>query len=164
MQYFVGKNHCFATNSKASKHSICKALVEKDYPEKLEGLEDISEHTYYTLVPQTDTPELPVLMFVRDPVERFISAASMNHGLIPIEESLAMLGQNQFDKQKDYYIEGKTTVFKFPEQIAEFCEAAGFEKLDKLNEANGEKKVLTEEQLQIVKDFYADDIAWHEGL
>lgn len=164
MQYFIGKRNCFPTNSKAGKHSICKVLVENDFPEKLDGLEDISEHTYYTLVEQTDAPKLPVLMLFRDPVERFISGASMNHGLIPIEESLAMLGHNQFDKQIDYIIEGKTIIFKFPEEIGAFCEAAGFPNLPKINEANGEKKVLTEEQLQIVKNFYADDIAFYETL
>jgi len=166
MEYFIGKTHCFSTNSKTAKHSVCKAILEKDYPEKLEGLE-LSEGLppYYGLVPSTDAPEKPILMLFREPIDRFISAASMNHGLNDIEESLAKLGEYPFDKQVDYIIEGQTTVFKFPEQLEQFCEAAGFPyPLEKINEATAGKKELTPEQLATVEQFFADDIAFFNGL
>lgn len=163
MQFFEGKDFCFATNSKAGKHSICKAIVEKDYPDKLWGLVDVEELTYYTLTPQTDTPTKPVLMLVRDPMERFISAASMNHGHIDIEDALAGMGSEPYERQVDYVKSAKEAgqeikLFKFPTHLKAFCKAAGFTGLDILNRATAEPKILTPEQEDLVRVFYADDI------
>ena len=171
MQYFISKDFCFPENAKTSSNAVCHAILQKDFPEKFAEINeaDAAENPfiYRTHVEQTDTPQLPILMLMREPVDRFISAASMNHGLWDVQEIIDSLTSGTgywaeghlFQKQSDFVIEGKTTIFKFPDQLKEFCAKAGFQfPLPKLNEATGEKKTLTPEQLAFVQEYYADDI------
>lgn len=163
MQYFKGKDHCFATNSKVMKQAICYGIVKKDWPEKLEELQDPHFLTYYTMIEQTDAPEKPVLMLMRDPVERFLSACAMNNTTVDDAIAVMQEGHPLFDKQSDY-VTPDTTIFRYPDQIKEFCDAAGFAPLPVLNQSEYPKPKLTKKQKAAVEAYYADDISLWESL
>lgn len=172
MQYFIGKNFCFPEIGGNATNASCYAILAADFPELLAEISE-EEKTdnpfcYRNRIDQTDAPDKPILMLMREPVDRFISRASMNHGVHDVDEIIESLRTGEgwaaeshvFHRQVDYVIKGSTTIFKFPEQLQEFCQAAGFDyPLPKINEANGEKKILTEAQLAFVREYYKADLS-----
>lgn len=181
MQFFIGKNFCFPENAKTATNSLCYSIVHNDYPELLEGLSDNDKDNPYlwrSLVPQTETPNKPVVMLFREPVDRFISAASMNHGLYDIEDIIKSLQAESgawheghlFKRQSDYISRAKAlnldvAIFKFPHQIDDFLHMVGYDSIPKLNECNSlQKKLLTKSQVDFVNDYYAEDVAFFNQM
>lgn len=160
MQYFITPNNCIALNSKVATNSIAKAIVQTYYPDKVEMCIIESDYQWRSFIEQTDTPDKPVLMLLRDPIERFVSAVAMLN-LDPAEviKDIGSYEPNYFQPQSlflDDHPDAK--VFLFPSQIDEFCKAAGFPELPAINEAKNPKPELTKEQIEFLKEYYATDI------
>ncbi len=173
INYLISKTHCIANNAKCHTNAICRAIINRDFPEIVEEirtLDSAPELIHRSYVETTEEPHLPVIMLMRDPIDRFISAASMNDAL-ELDDIFADL-QNGGEWTEDHvmlrqsdYVRPGIKIFQFPDQARQFCEEAGFKfPLATLNKNKGEKITLTEEQLAIVKEYYAEDIKLFSSL
>lgn len=161
MQYLVTPKHCIALNSKVATNSICMAIVEAYFPERVELCIIESDYQWRSFVEQTDKPELPVLMLVRDPVERFKAVVSMlNLDAADVIADIKSYEPNYFEPQSLFVKDSpKAKLFAFPSQLKEFCAEAGFKfPLPELNPPKNKKVELTSDQIAFVKDYYAEDV------
>lgn len=181
INYLITKTHCIANNAKCHTNAICRAIVNRDLPDaaaeiraiqdeaKMRG-EEVPELIHRSYIETTEDPHLPVAILMREPIDRFISAASMNdaHELEDIFEDLKNGGEWTEDhvmlRQSDYVRPG-AKIFRFPEDTRAFCQEVGFKlPLATVNKNKGKKIVLTDEQLAIVKEYYAEDIKLFSSL
>lgn len=172
MQYFVTEGYCVGVISKNGTNSFCEAQVRHSKPNAYEELKVAdNDFTFRSMVEQTDKPDRPVVLMVRDPIERFISAVSMNNCAISIAEvikdlqtggewSKHPLYQRQSDFMTDARAHGMPVIlFSFPRDIKLFCETLGFEyPLPHRNENKGEKAKLAKNIGSFLQEYYSDDI------
>jgi hypothetical protein len=76
LSYFKTPNFCVAVNTKAGSTSMAHAIIQEFYP-KLNSILKY-ERPYGTSLhwfcPSTQSPDKPIVLLVRDPVSRFLSA------------------------------------------------------------------------------------------
>lgn len=175
MHYFRSTTHCFPINSKVATNAIAAAIVMRDAPHKLDFVLEKSPYMYRTMVDHVDFPDLPCLMLVRHPEERFLSALAMVNldpqvAIDALVNGGELLNEMHYIRQSDFIDDAKKhgqpiTCFKFPDQVKEFCEAAGFAyPWETINESAYPKAKLTSDQKKFVADYYADDFALFNSL
>lgn len=126
-----------------------------------------------------EVPFKPVILLVRDPVERFVSA--MTHvGLSDVDECLDSLTNGKrvmlFGKMRrvceDYHfckqsslIFGETHLFKSPCDLRSAADLLGIT-LDivHLNKAKRLKPVLNDDQIDRIKEYYKDDVLFYGSI
>ena len=122
----------------------------------------------------TKNPEKPVLLAFRNPVDRFVSGVTylqqnvdkILKGLEDDDEKFILekvpmnIRKNtHFIKQSWLICEGKTKIYRFPDQLEQLCKDADLDwPLKKINETKYEKIELSEEQISRVKLYYAEDL------
>jgi hypothetical protein len=111
---------------------------------------------YRFLVPTTITPDKPVLVLVRDVVERFLSTCAMFS--LNIEEGLESK-EDHFISQIDF-VTANSKVFK---DLDIFSGYSGLT-LSRINVGLNEKPVATNKQLAAIKERYKKDIKLIEGI
>ena len=82
MYYYTTPEYSVALNAKVGSSSLARAIIRQFYPEQNQRIlltktpPHILENDqqWHWLCPGTRIPTLPVVLFVRDPIERFISA------------------------------------------------------------------------------------------
>ena len=132
-------------------------------PEKVEL--SLNRPKWQALVPKTETPNLPAIP-VRDPIERFRSACAQEG--ITADEALAKIDKANFHfRPTSAHVTMDCVLFKFPEHLDELAAFLGLESIDRVNDGetnNPPKPDLTAEQLTLVREIYADDIALYASI
>lgn len=182
--YFIAGDHLLAFNAKCCTSSLVREIIRTYHPESEaiitaahypEGM-SVETAQHHRWCPARINPDRPVIVVVRDPVERFRSAMAQV-GLADadailqelVDEAGNVVGRNQmpisgnihFFKQDRF--EGDITYYPVT-QVDEAAAALGLATpLPVINEA-GEKPTLTAAQEQAVRDWYAEDQALWEAL
>jgi len=209
MQYFVLPHCCIAFNAKVASSALASAIVRKHHPERLQkALDDYEKNWsqfsdefkaslpenfqrmfrcdmndsvsfWQNLCTITRNPELPVLLLVRNPVDRFLSGASYlgqdidrlltgleNDDMEYVLESLPInIRKNTHFIKQSWLITGDTKLYRFPDQLQQFCHDADLEwPLPKVNEGRNVKPVLTPEQISRIKAYYVEDVELWQSL
>lgn len=154
MQFYILPHCCIARNYKVASLSIAKAVVETYYPHLIESVNTAlpswqDDMIWQSLAPQTETPLAPVLLLMRDPVERFLSACAMLG--LSVDEGLES-DDIHFSPQ---YTDCVTDIYRFPDGIHSFCRHAVLPDLPVINRGNI-KPPLT--QREKIESRYADDM------
>jgi len=209
MQYFVLPHCCIAFNAKVASSALASAIVRKHHPERLQkALDDYEKNWsrfsdefkaslpesfqrmfrcdmndsvsfWQNLCTITRNPELPVLLLVRNPVDRFLSGVSYlsqdvdklltgleNDDKEYVLESLPMpIRKNTHFIKQSWLITGDTRLYRFPDQLQQFCRDADLEwPLPKVNEGRNVKPVLSSEQIDRIKAYYAEDVKLYNSI
>ena len=190
MNYFICGEKLLAFNPKCATSTFSWAILRQYYPEIVHELtsntqwanggraEDQMVHRW---VPQRVSPyKRQVAQIVREPVDRFCSAVGfMNllerigdldavindlinetHGLDGIRGTLA--GNFHFKPQSRF--SGDITYFRM-DQLQECADFLGIEvPLKTINRTKKEKPVLSQNQEDLIRDYYAEDVALWESI
>ena len=202
MFYFHLPNCCVAFNAKVASTALAFSIVQKYYPERLadtlerhrKNIEGLSPEFIKTLPESIQRtiyndkcdsvafwqsvcltkkePKNPILLLVREPVDRFKSAVA--HLQIDPELTISCLesnGKMVFQKLSRYarndthllhqhiYNGINTKLYKFPYQLEQFCHDAELDwPLPRVNEGKYEKPVLTEDQVKRIEAYYSEDV------
>jgi len=192
--YFDTPKFCVALNAKCGSSSLARAIIRQFQP-KQEWLictaafpagKTAADRQWHWMCKGKATPDKPVVLLVRDPVERFVSACqqigistkdvdaaieSLSKGK-PVP-SLAKRPRRRGDKSRPGLLRenihfrnqhslaaGETLCFRFPEHLPDVAKLLGIEgDLPKDNAAKRDKPVLTKKQEAAVKALYAEDAA-----
>ena len=66
---------------------------------------------------------------------------------------------------QSFLIKPNTTFYKFPDQLEKMCYDAELDwPLETVNEGKNKKPILTEKQIQRIKNFYADDVKLYDSI
>jgi hypothetical protein len=183
MRYFITPNYCVPLNAKCGSSSLCRRIIAVYYQETDNKL----QHAHYpagfnadkiqphSFVPDTDLPDRPVAMLVREPLDRFLSGVSyLNIELEAAIDSLINGTETQAsrgNKQKSIRVNknihfspqsqmpyGETHLFRFPDHIQEFAELLGINPMPQLNITPKSKPAVTDEQRTIILSHYSSDV------
>lgn len=208
MQYFVLPKCCLAFNAKVGSTSLAFAIVKKYYPDKLQECLDKFNSVVARLSPEfiktlpqsiqdtinndrldsasfwqnvcvkTKTPDKPVFLAVRNPVDRFASTIAYL-GLDADKILSALENDEEFVFQKlsrkvrndthllpQYiYNSPNTKLYRFPDQLEQLCKDAEIDyPLPKVNEGKNVKPILTEDQIKRVKQYYKEDVILFDSI
>jgi hypothetical protein len=180
-RYFICGDKLMAFNAKVGTSTFARAIVKKYYGDLDAKLlsaaypEGQSADTLQvqSMVPYRVNPDRPVVLLVRDPVERFRSAmAQVNlddvdatitellteEGAYGYIRGVKLVENAHFVKQST--IKGNPIYyFKFPEQVDEAARFLGLDlPLVIINEnTRGDKPDVTEAQAEAIRQFYTED-------
>ena len=185
--YFVTPNHSVALNAKVGSSTLARAIIRDFHPEQEELIQTAAypagkgpDNTQVqALCPKEDQPTKPIVLLVRDPVERFRSAMAQVR-LTEVEEALDSLENDtavrfprtrrkladnvHFQPQHTLAL-GAAKVFRFPDHLEEAATLIGLTlPLPLINETGGDKPELTPEQQNRVRAVYAKDVALYESI
>ena len=171
---------------KVGSSSLSYAILQSFHPEKKivwEGADPANtpNHLGRNRIPRTETPELTVLVPVRDAVERFRSACSQSRIedvdalLTKLETGGVLRNDNKaiesfhFRPQSDYlYPDSTVKLYRFPEDLDALGTEAGLPvPLPVINDGDSQnppKPNLTAEQITRLEAIYADDIALRDSI
>ncbi len=171
-----------AFNAKAASSLLICALVRRYHPAQRQRLESALMPTGYTpdnhpyqhwACPRTHTPDAPVHLLVRDPIERFGSAMAQMRRmdvdaiLDELEGGGPLARNGHFQHQVDCTRHGQVTyLYRMPEHMDALAEALDIDLADLavINPARGPKPDLTDTQTQRITGYYADDLAMYQGI
>jgi hypothetical protein len=187
--YFICGDKLLAFNAKCATSTFCWAIIRQYYPETLYILENktqwangrrAEDQQHHRHVPTRATPyKHQVAQIVREPVDRFCSAAGFMNltnrfGIEPVLNDLVnetselegirgtIAANIHFKKQSRF--SGDITYFRM-NQLQECADFLGLKvPLKTINTTRHEKPVLTPKQKDLVRDFYADDVALWESI
>lgn len=176
----TNKKYVIAMIGKSGSSSLAKALIDQIFPERRRNYVGASielKAGWQSWAESTENPEMKVLVPVRDPVSRFISACGQvkRHTKEQVDEILDSLeGGGAFTKNYHFTKTVEYTknhgqeclLFKFPEQAKDLAVLAGLKpELPVIN--NGEKRIkptLTRSQTERVLKYYGEDLSLFEGI
>jgi len=137
-----------------------------------------SKAFWQRICPSVYEPTKPILLAVREPVTRFVSTVAYLE-LDPEESILALenntriicegvnihLRRNTHFAYQHTLIRGDTRFYKFPDQLERMCRDAGLDyPLPVVNETKHEKPKLTDDQIERVKKYYAQDVKLYNSI
>lgn len=135
--------NCIARIPRNCSMAICKAVMQTYYPMFCKDMTEPNE--FWHICPVTNMPTGEVLALIRAEPDRFSSSIALT-GLDADE----VLNNPEKYKDNEYFKPqaefGATRIFYYPDQIPEFCKAAGLPLLEVLNET-AVKPILTKAQL-----------------
>jgi len=181
MRYQITPSYCFAVNPKVGCTSFSRAIVETHYPAiyaaEIKQGANPDKYSWAAYCPNLETPDRPVLLLVRHPVDRFISAVQQVS--LSVEVALDCLLNNipysfphrskptylrddeHFSCQSRLVTVG-ATVLLFPDQLQTAVNLLQLKGLPHLNQARGPKPTLTAAQISQVAYLYAKDLELFE--
>lgn len=82
MYYYTTPNYCVALNAKVGSTSMARAIIQQFYPKadwiihSAQFPPEVTEadRPFHWLCPGTQSPDKPIVLLVRDPVNRFVTA------------------------------------------------------------------------------------------
>lgn len=185
MKYFDAINYSIALNAKVGSSSTAISIIRTFYP-ALYG--KISSAAYpanrsmdtmqwHGLCPGGRTPTNPVVLLVREPVDRFLSGvAYMNLDLDTAMDSLVngtpiqmrrrtmpIIRNIHFRPQVDLGW-GDTHLFRFPTHIDQFVQFVGLDEFPVRNTTPQPKPTPSTEQLAAIREVYAADIDMYDEI
>lgn len=181
IKYLITNTHSIPDMGKVGSSSLSSAILQQLHPDKIAvtvGYDPANTPNHFgrDRIPREDTPSLPVLMPVREPVERFRSACSQSRIedvdalLDKLENDGVLRGDNKaiesfhFRPQTDYLpLDQDIKLYQFPAHFDDLGTAAGLTvPMPVVNDSesnNPPKPDLTPTQQSRVEAIYADDIA-----
>lgn len=181
--YYITPSYCVALNPKVGSSSFARAIIQQYYP-KIEHLILTASYPqnsgplirqWHWMCPGSKEAIKPVVLMVRDPVERFISAMQqvnldtndVNRVLENLLENKPFVKKIERDLKDNVHFQFQSNLihsylttycFKFPDHLETVLEFLDIKvPLLKLNEANNTKPVLTTDQENLVKQYYNKD-------
>lgn len=158
MEFYVFPTCCVARNPRVCSMAIAMSGMLTHYPLFCKDLRQPAE--FWHIAPVTETPTGPILLLMRDPIDKFLSsvAAAEIDVKTAIDNLAVGKGDSHFDPQAEFAAVA-TNIYKYPDQLQEFCKAAGLPfPLPVVNETIVDKAVLSADQLAAVQQHYAADI------
>ncbi len=131
MYYYITPNYNVALNAKVGSSTIARSIIKEFYPDinkkilNIKNPPHISEtdRQWHHLCPGTSDPNKPIILFVREPIERFVSACQqigiLDHNKKELINSLI---------NDDYFIKTKYSNILLPNRQEEI------NKIDKIND------------------------------
>jgi hypothetical protein len=190
MNYFICGEKLLAFNPKCATSTFSWAILRQYYPEVVDQLNTTTKWAYdgkteeqmlHRWVPKKASPyKKQVAQIVREPVSRFRSAVGFMNlldraGTLEeiiddlIHETNALEGMSNtiasnFHFRPQSRFKGNITYFRM-NQLQECADFLGIEvRLKTINKTRHDKPTLTKEQEDIIKDYYADDVALWESI
>ena len=187
--YFICGEKLLVFNPKCASSTFCWAILRQYYPEIVDDLTNHSQwangksardQSLHRHVPHRATPyRHQVAQIVREPVDRFCSATGFfnlqkRFGVEAVINDLinetheldgfrGTVAANIHFKEQCRF-SGDITYFRM-DQLQECADFLGIEvPLETVNKTKHEKPVLTAEQEDIIRDFYANDVKLWESL
>lgn len=183
--YYTTPNYSIACNAKVGCTTMANAILKQFYPEIIKKIEEdkIKNPDYIPRwighCQRAIFPEKPVVLLVRNPVERFISALSQfniqdcslvidalhKNEKFPFPNSKpTFIRQDPHFRLQSELLYGESHLFKFPDHIHEAMKFVGIDfNPEHLNKAK-EKISLTKDQLDFIQFYYYDDIKLFEQI
>lgn len=164
--YYLTPKHSVAINKKVASSAIARAILEEFYPHVYQGIINQFDgkpgfNEWQRFCPKSHLPHLPVVLIIRNPVDRFCTAVQQVK--TTVEEALNGLETNTLWALNEHFlhkyplIEDKDfTLFRF-EDINKAADYLGI-KIRLLNKARREKPILTVDQETRVRQYYAKDV------
>ena len=183
--YFITPNYSVALNAKVGSSTLSRAIIAAFHPEHEHLIQTAAypngkgpDNTQvHWLCPSEKEPSKPVVLLVREPVDRFRSAMAQV-GLADVDVALEALeqdGEIQFPRRKRRLRED--VHFRHQHELLRGGTAYRLEDIDEaatliglplplptINEASRPKPSLTPEQEARVLTYYAQDAALHASL
>ena len=189
MRYFITPNYCVPLNAKCASSSLCRRIIAAYYPEierKLQqahyppGL-DANKIQLHRFLPDTPSPDRPVAMLVREPLDRFLSGiAYLNINLEAAIDSLVNCTETQISKgnrQRSICVGtnvhfahqskmpyGDTHLFRFPVHLPDFALLLGIGPVPQLNITPRPKPAVSADQVAVILAHYTDDVALYASI
>lgn len=181
-------DYCFAYNAKVGISSFARAIITKYFPEHEsyvkqlldENIENHHRHLYFNLVKKVATAYKPVILMVRNPIDRFISAMNYlqveniedalnalenkNKIKIPICSKPIYLYQDVHFRKQITYLSHENYLFRFPEHINEAAQLINIQSIPKLNSSRTLKKELNENQKNRILQYYQKDLQLYQSI
>lgn len=170
--YFVAGDRLLGFNAKAGSSSLVREIIRRYYPEHESGLTFGDNVRHHGCVAKLSEPDRPVVVVLRDPVERFLSAM-VQTGLADVaavidelktdagrvesregggllSEDVHFLPQSRFTGELKY----------FPiDRIGEAAAELGVRRPLRLNASDPARRpAITQDQAAAVRDYYAADV------
>lgn len=193
MPYFVTPNYSIGLNTKVGSSSLSLAVIKAYQPDRWSMIENGAyppgrgpeDFRFHPLAKKELTASKPVLLLVRDPIERFLSACAqvginndnLNAALDSLESGEPMAGRNgpranQSIKDNEHFTfqymlqYGETYLYKFPDHLDALATKAGLSlPLPVINEASlRPKPTLLQAQELRVREYYARDIVLFDSI
>jgi hypothetical protein len=177
MFYQITPKYCFAVNPKVGCTSFSRAIVETHYPELFETARQNGvvpdNYPWILLSPLVTVPDRPVVLLVRNPVDRFISAICqtklpaavaldclLNDGFYHFSNRSkpTRLREDEHFRPQSRLVTANTTVLLFPDQIQIAANLLQLGALPHLNQNLHGKPTLTAAQTSQVNYLYAADL------
>jgi hypothetical protein len=175
-KYIKAGDKVLALNFKAGSASLIRAIVQAHYPELEETItnqthypdgQDANSSRWHYLVDKTENPTVPVVLVVRNPVERFRSACAETR-TVDVD---ALLGKmeagepvnNHFWPTSRLLVDG-CKLYRFESDLDDVATELGLTLPLPNIAGTGTKPDLTPEQLARVEAIYADDIALYDSI
>lgn len=178
--YIETPKYDFCLNPKTGSTSLLSLIYRKYYDPDHTVTFPNSAH-YLARCKHTEVPFNPIILIVRHPVNRFLSA--MTHmGFDDVDFCIKSIKNKTIIKYKKYYdkkriiddphfrpqfnlIFGETHLFKFKEHFNDVLDLLEIEEtIPHLNVANKEKPILTKEQEEFLLEYYKEDLKLFESI
>jgi hypothetical protein len=189
MRYFITPHYCVPLNAKVGSTGLARQMLAAFYPEwdhRLrtaayppgKGEEILPLHSF---VPSTKTPDRPVLMLVRSPLDRFLSGVAYLE--LDLDAAIRSLttgervpgnrGHRKGGIRTDTNIHfipqatmpyGETHLFRFPDHLEEAVAALGMTLPRRMNVTPRPKASATEQQRQAILAHYAADVEMYDSI
>lgn len=181
--------HNIIVPPKVGSSSVARAIIKQFYPDIEQKIQTArypagqgpNDKQWQGYVPQHDS-EKPILMLVRNPVDRFRSAMAqfsltdvdavidsiINDTKIQIplpSNRTASVKNNLHFTTQASLLEGTTKLYQFPDQLEQFANEAGLDyPLLTINESSNPLPDITAEQETQLREIYADDLVMLESI
>jgi hypothetical protein len=174
--YIKAGDKVLALNLKAGSSSLIRAIVQAYYPDIEDTItnqthypqgQDANSSRWHYLVDKTESPTVPVVLVVRDPVERFRSACAETR-TVDIDSLLGKLEAG--DKVNNHFwptsrlLTDGCKLYRFESDLYDAATELGLTLPLPNIAGTGIKPDLTPEQLARVEAIYADDIALFNSI
>lgn len=185
MIYFLAGPFVVPLNAKAGSSSLSLAIIQRWHPTVYQSIVDahypagktMHDVRWHPLCPYTKTPTVPVVLGVRDPVERFRSGVayfdldvdaaidSLLNGTEIVRERRTLVLSNDVHFRHQYKCgRGSTHLFRFPDHLAEMCQLLDLTTIPTDNVTPRPKPTLTSAQRAAVEQHYAMDMALYADI
>lgn len=156
-QYYVLDDCYIAKNPKVVSEGLGMSVSHSH------GIEGAEHMMYRFLAPTTETPDKRVLLLMRDPVERFVSAAAqLKCGTVA--EAFDDLEDEHFIPQVAFTRSGQPTqIYRYPDELERLCDDAGIETPPVTNKAV-KKLSPTADDIARMRCVFPDDFKLWESL
>jgi hypothetical protein len=177
MKFFVTPKYDVAFVERNGSAALARGIIKTFYPEletkiqngKYPAGKGPDNTLWQGIISVTSEPIHPVLMVVRNPLDRFVSACvfskiSPDDALTSLESGNKTPGT--FRKQSDYLTVAKDIeLYRFPDGLNVIAAKLGFSELLVVNVTDASAKPkLTPEQEKRVLAYYADDAALYASV
>lgn len=176
--YYITPNYCVAHNPKVGCSSMAMAIIETFYPDLFDQYKNLTNIKWQFVCKYVQIPDKPVVLLVRNPLDRFVSAVAETD--IDIDVAIDCLANDKYYhfphfskpkklrqdghfKKQSSLIYGKTLLFKFPDQIQNVVGLLKLKNFPHLNRAKN-KNLLADPHVEFIQYYYKEDFELFGGL